>query len=292
MAVEHIRRWKIGDVEVVRLVELWNFEDDLWVLLDGGTAEHMKRHAWLQPHYATPDGRMILNFQAFAVRTPDRAIMVDTCLGNGRKREYDVFTNLQTTFLEDLAHAGFDREKIDTVLCTHLHIDHCGWNTMRVGDQWVPTFPNARYLFGQKELDYWEERAAAGAEHMEHVEDSIDPIVAAGLVDVVPPDFQICPEITLEPTPGHTPGHVSVVINSKGKRAVISGDVLHHPIQLCEPDMVNNFDIDPVKGAQTRKDYLTRYQDTDVLFIGTHFADPTAGKLIGDGDRWRFEGGE
>ena len=289
MAAEHIKRWKIGDVEVIRIVELYDFQDDIWVLLRDATPDLMMGHDWLFPHYSTPDGRMRMNFQAFVVKSRGKTIMVDTCIGNDRKREYDVFSNLQGTFLEDLAAAGTPRESVDTVLCTHLHLDHCGWNTHRVDGRWVPSFPNARYLFSRKELDHWEAKQKAGAEHMEHVIDAIQPVLDAGLVDFVPPDHRITDEISLFPTPGHTPGHVSVHISSGGQEAVITGDVVHHPVQLAEPDWINNFDMDIEAGRLTRRGFFTRYEDGKALVIGSHFAEPSAGRILKDGDRWRLK---
>jgi glyoxylase-like metal-dependent hydrolase (beta-lactamase superfamily II) len=292
MSAEHIKRWKIGDVEVVRIAEFYDFQDDVWVLLKDAGPELLQRHAWLSPHYATPDGRMRMNFQAFVVASKGRRIMVDTCIGNDRKREFDVFSNLQGTFLEDLETAGYPADTIDTVICTHLHLDHCGWNTHLVDGRWVPSFPNARYLFGKAEWAHWQAQAKAGAPHMEHVHDAIEPIIAAGLADFIDPDHVITDEIRLIPTPGHTPGHVSVQISSAGRDAVITGDVVHHPVQMAEPDWENNFDMDKAAGAATRKSFFARYEDKPALVITSHFADPTAGRIVKDGARWRFVGGD
>jgi glyoxylase-like metal-dependent hydrolase (beta-lactamase superfamily II) len=289
MAAEHIKRWKIGDVEVVRIVELYDFQDDIWVLLKDATPELMLAHDWLQPNFSTPDGRMRMNFQAFVVASKGRRIMVDTCIGNDRKREFDVFCNLQGTFLDDLTAAGYPPDTIDTVICTHLHLDHCGWNTHLKDGRWVPSFPNARYLFGKSEWAHWQEQARLSAPHMEHVHDAIEPIIAAGLADFIDPDHAITEEVRLFPTHGHTPGHVSVEINSRGQEAVLTGDVVHHPVQLAEPDWENNFDMDKDAGAATRKAFFDRYADQPSLVIASHFFEPTAGHIVRDGARWRFE---
>lgn len=289
MAKEHIKRWKIGDVEVVRIVELYDFQDDIWVLLKDATPELMLKHDWLQPNFSTPDGRMRMNFQAFVVSSKGRRIMVDTCIGNDRKREYDVFSNLQGTFLEDLADAGYAPDTIDTVICTHLHLDHCGWNTHKVDGKWVPSFPNARYLFGKAEWAHWERAQAANQPHMEHVEDAIRPIIDAGLADFIDPSHVITDEVSLFPTHGHTPGHVSVKIRSQGQEAVITGDVVHHPVQLAEPDWRNNFDMDIEKGSKTRREFFDAYADKDALVIASHFFEPTAGHIVKDGKGWRFK---
>ncbi len=156
--------------------------------------------------------------------------MIDTCIGNDRKREFDVFCNLQNTFLEDLRTAGFPAEQVTDVLCTHLHFDHVGWNTRLVDGQWVPTFPGARYLFGRGEWQHWKHlRDTAVIIHMDHLVDSIDPVLAAGLEKFIDADFRLTDEVSLIATPGHTPGHVSVLIESRGERAVITGDIDAQP---------------------------------------------------------------
>jgi glyoxylase-like metal-dependent hydrolase (beta-lactamase superfamily II) len=289
MAAEHIRHWKIGNVDLARIVEVNAHEDDIAMLLPGGTAAMVQQHPWLLPHFATPDGRMLISFQAFVMRSGSRRIMIDTCIGADRQREFPVFCNLQTSFLEDLVVAGYPPESIDTVLCTHLHFDHVGWNTRLVNGRWVPTFPNARYLFGRKEFDHWQELRRTGGYHdLQHMTDSIDPIIEAGLVDFVGPEHQITPEVRLEPTPGHTPGHVSVHISSAGTEALITGDAMHHPIQFADPGVHGNFDMDKEQGARTRRALVQRYEDRKALIIGSHFCDPTCGWILRNGSSWKF----
>jgi glyoxylase-like metal-dependent hydrolase (beta-lactamase superfamily II) len=289
MAVEHIKKWKIGDVEVARIVEIWGFEDNMSMLLKDATAEYVKQFAWLRPHFATPEGMMIISFQCFALRSRGKNIMIDTCIGADRKREYDVFCNLQTTFLEDLTAAGYPPESINTVLCTHLHFDHVGWNTRLVNGRWVPTFPKARYLFGKKEFDHWVHLRKSGGYHdFEHLIDSIDPVIEAGLVDYVTPEHQVTDEVSLFPTPGHTPGHVSVLIRSRGEEAVITGDMMHHPIQFIDPQRHGNFDMDKDQGGRTRQEFVDRFSGQKTLIIGSHFAGPTSGWIVRDGNAWKL----
>ncbi len=286
---EHIRHWQIGDVEVVRIVEVNAFEDDISMLLKDETAEFVKQFAWLRPHFATPEGLMKISFQAFVLRSRGQRVMIDTCIGADRKREYDVFCNLRTTFLEDLTVAGFPPDSINTVLCTHLHFDHVGWNTRLVNGRWVPSFPQARYLFGKQEFDHWTHLRNTGGYHdFEHLHDSIDPIVEAGLVDYITADHPVTDEVSLFPTPGHTPGHVSVLIRSRGEEAVITGDMMHHPIQLVDPLRYGNFDMDKEQGALTRKAFVDRFGNSKVRVIGSHFSDPTAGWIVRDGKSWKF----
>ena len=290
MAAEHIKHWRIGEVEVARIVEVNAWEDDITMLLPDATPAFVQQFKWLQPHFATPDGKMILSFQAFVLRSRGKTFMIDTCIGNDRQREFDVFTNMQTSFLADLATAGFPAEQIDGVLCTHLHFDHVGWNTRKEGDRWVPTFPQARYYFGRDEYAHWQHlRETGGYHHVDHLHDSVDPIVQAGLADFIDPDFQLTDEVSLIATPGHTPGHVSVLIRSAGQQAIITGDMMHHPIQLAVPATHGRFDMDAERGAQTRVEFVNRYTDTPTLIIGSHFSDPSAGHIIRDGESWQLK---
>jgi glyoxylase-like metal-dependent hydrolase (beta-lactamase superfamily II) len=289
MALEHVRTWKIGKVEVSRIVELYGFDDDIAMLFQGGTPDLLLKYPWLQPHFATPAGRMILSFQAFVVKAGGRRIMVDTCIGNDRQRQFGVFNNMQTSFLEDIAAVGCPAESIDTVLCTHLHFDHTGWNTRLVDGKWVPTFPNARYLIARGEYEDLKHAMAHGGHYTGHVPDSVQPVLDAGLVDFIDYDHQVTPEIRLFPTPGHTAGHCSVHISSEGQDAVITGDLMHHPVQCAEPDREGNFDGDKPMACRTRREFLERFCDGRSLVIGSHFPEPTAGKLARDGAGWKLE---
>jgi glyoxylase-like metal-dependent hydrolase (beta-lactamase superfamily II) len=197
---------------------------------------------------------------------------------------------LQTPFLTDLADAGFPRDEVDTVICTHLHFDHVGWNTMLVDGEWVPTFPNARYLLCRDEWEHWDAEGAGG--YASTIDDAVRPVVDAGLADLVPSDHRVTDEIRLEATPGHTPGHVAVHVESGGRHALITGDLAHHPVQFAEPDWFADPDTDRAQSAATRRRLLAEHGDRDVLVIGTHFAPPRSGRLVTDGDgarkSWRF----
>ncbi|HKD24047.1 MAG TPA: MBL fold metallo-hydrolase [Rhizomicrobium sp.] len=290
MAAEHIKKWQIGDVEIVRIVEVNAHEDPFTMLSEDLTPEIAKQHRWLMPHFATPEGRMKISFQAFALRSGKERVMIDTCIGNDREREYPIFTNMQTSFLEDLKTAGYPRESITKVLCTHLHFDHVGWNTMKVNGRFVPTFPHARYLFGRKEYDHWQMLKRTGGYHdFSHLVDSVDPITDADLADFIEPSTNITDEVSLVPTPGHTPGHVSVMIKSRGAEAIITGDMMHHPIQFAESDRTGNFDMDKEQGVKTRKEMFKRLEDRDILVIGSHFCNPSSGYVVRDKNNWRLK---
>jgi glyoxylase-like metal-dependent hydrolase (beta-lactamase superfamily II) len=284
MAIEHMKTWTVGRVEITRLVEVWKWEDDIWMVLEDSKPSICQTQPWLLPSHVTPEGRMFINFQAFVVKAGERRIMIDTCIGADRERQFPVFTRMRTSFMEDLASLGIKPTDIDTVLCTHLHFDHVGWNTHLVNGRWVPTFPQARYLFSRKEYDHWQMLRDTGGYHgINHLDDAVDPVVQAGLVDFISHDHAISDEIRLLPTPGHTPGHVSVHIRSQGQEAVITGDMMHHPIQVAMPEHAATFDMDKPAGARTRVEFVNNFQGKPVLIIGSHFADPGAGYIVRNG---------
>ncbi|HEX6442818.1 MAG TPA: MBL fold metallo-hydrolase, partial [Stellaceae bacterium] len=204
-----MQTWRIGEVTVSKIVEL-EVTGGSRFILPQATYEEILPISWLQPHFADERGRLKMSIHALVVETPERRIVVDTCLGNDKQgRRIPTWNNLQGPFLADLAAAGYPRQSIDTVLCTHLHVDHVGWNTMLVEGRWLPTFPQARYLMGRVEFEHW--RAQRGRDDMAAVfADSVRPVREAGLVDLVEADHRVCDEIDLVPTLGHTPGHVSV----------------------------------------------------------------------------------
>ena len=280
------QRWQIGDVTVTKVVEIEAL-GGMRRILPEATYDEVKAIDWLYPHFRDEEGRMFGSIHAFLIETPERRIVVDTCIGNDKPRGVRAWNMLQTSFLNDLNELGFDRERVDTVLCTHLHIDHVGWNTMLVDDTWVPTFTGARYLFGRTEFEHWERTDLDWQQQV--MSDSVMPVFDAGLVDLVTTDHQVCDEIWLTPTPGHTPGHVSIVIESRGERGFITGDFVHHPCQIARPEWCSSVDVDPAMAQATRRKVFDALADTPTLVLGTHFASPTAGHLVRDGDRYRLD---
>lgn len=266
--------WTIGGVKVSRVVEMEVTGGSRFILPDA-TRDACRGYRWMFPHFMDDAGNLVMSIHALVVDTGVRRIVVDTCIGNDKERDIPTWSHLQTSFLADLEAAGYPRESIDTVLCTHLHVDHVGWNTMLVDGEWVPTFPNARYLVGEAEWRYWNARDAG----TQVLADSVRPVIDAGLVDFVPVDHRVCDEVWLEATPGHTPGHVSVRISSGGENGLITGDCIHHPCQMTRTDWCSSADSDQAQGRETRESLLERMVDTDVLVIGTHFATPTAGHV-------------
>ncbi|MFA4836649.1 MAG: MBL fold metallo-hydrolase [Dehalococcoidia bacterium] len=277
--------WVIGKVRITSILDTEN-RFPIRGLFPMATAAALAPHiGWLVPHFLDERGYCTLSMHALVIESSGKKIVVDTGWGEHTLPGNEQFVGSKS-FLEDLANAGFPRESVDLVICTHLHIDHVGRNTMRSGPRWVPTFPNARYIFARKEWEHWvaaEDRLWAG-----NFNEAVQPVVAAGLADLVDMNHQITDEVRLEPTPGHTPGHVSVHISSGGNRAMIIGDVSHHPVQWAEPDWSISGDSDSVMAAQTRRRLLEQYIDTRVLFIGSHYASPCAGYLVSDEKRTQF----
>ncbi|MFO1465503.1 MAG: MBL fold metallo-hydrolase [Steroidobacteraceae bacterium] len=281
-------RWVIGDVRVTKLMEVPALEIPGTMLLSAATPEAVLEVDWLRPHFATDAGNILFAFQSFLVQTPSIDILIDTCIGNHKPHPVPPINMLDTKFLSALAGMGAPAESIDVVLCTHLHFDHVGWNTRLSNGRWIPTFSNARYLFGREEWQHARAHEPHEGALNDHIAQSVQPIFDAGLVDLVETSHRVCEEIRLIPTPGHTPGHVSVVIESRGSSAVITGDVFHHPIQCAHPDMGSIFCFDVERANASRVAFLRSVAGTDTLVIGSHFAGPAGGLVVADGAGFRL----
>lgn len=262
--------WHIGDVRVTRVGELITPAPRHMLLPDVTDEQLEDTSAWTAPYFT--DGHIRLSFHTFIVESSGRTVVVDTCLGDNPVRVMPG----DATFPDRVAaeiDGGLDA--VDLVLCTHLHFDHVGWNTRMTDGIRVPTFPNARYLFTRQELEFLD-----AEDHHEVREDDIDPLLEAGLVDIIETRHQLTEELRTVPTPGHTPGHVSLLIESGEDRAVITGDAVHSPIQFRYPDIAATpFDWDSMISTETRRALVDQYLDSDALILGTHFAPPTAGHI-------------
>lgn len=265
-------RWSVGEATITRIEESITPVPAAY-LLPGTTDEQIDaQRPWISPYF-TDDGDMLLSVHSFVIEAGGTTIVVDTCAGlhDGRPLAGD------PNFLDRLgAEIDGGVDGVDVVVCTHLHFDHIGWNTVRdETGAWVPAFPNARYLITGAELDGFDER-----DESDTAETSLAPLFTANVVDAVTLDHRITPEVRLLPTTGHTPGHVSVVIESCGAAALITGDATHSPIQFAHPELAaGRVDHDSAKSTHTRRGLIDRYIDSDTLVLGTHFAPPTAGVL-------------
>jgi hypothetical protein len=222
VAIRNIGRWRVGDVEIFSIPEVVALNDDINVLLENATPDLLLKYPWLQPHYATPEGRMIINFQGFVVKAGGRNIVVDSCIGGDRQREYDVFCHLKSDFMEDLKAIGVTPDNVDTVLCTHLHFDHVGWNAQKLNNRWVPTFPKARYLFGRIEYEHWMSALP---------NQGLPPFAARRRVHRT--------HHRGRPRGSHrdgAPDHRGGESTPRGQHAMITGDIMHSPVQIAVPD--------------------------------------------------------
>jgi glyoxylase-like metal-dependent hydrolase (beta-lactamase superfamily II) len=259
-------------------------------LIPDATHEALLPHAWARPWALDDDDRLQISIHALCLESDGKKVVVDTCFGPGPLPERIKHRVNDGSFLTELTDAGFGRDDVDLVVCTHLHFDHVGWNTIEVDGQRVPTFPRARYVIARAEYEHW---SSLGAEQRETTaavtfDDAVAPLFEHGVAELVDVDHRVDDVIRLIPTHGHTPGHVSVVVESQGETALITGDCTHSPLQLVEPDWSSKADTDRAQSAGTRRKLLADYADTPVLVIGTHFNAPTAGHLVTSGDRYEF----
>ena len=276
--------WNVGRVKITKIVELETVGHTRFIL-PHASKEEVQKLPWLIPHFATEEGRLKMSIHTLVVETPSRRIVVDTGLGNDKEgRNVPTWNNRKTPFLEIMTAAGFPPDSIDTVLCTHLHVDHVGWNTRLENGRWVPTFEKARYLFGRSEYEYWRDHSAE-PDKAAIFHDSVKPIMDAVKADLVASDSRICDELALIPTPGHSPGHMSVQIRSDGEEGLLTGDVAHHPCQMAHLDWSSTADSDPVQSTATRRDLFSRFADRPVLVIGGHF---DGGRIKRDRDAFKF----
>lgn len=250
--------------------------------------------AELTPHQLDPDtGNLVLPIQTYVVRTKHHTILIDSCGGEHKDRPKRPFWHqkTETGYLQKLAAQGVTPEQVDYVFCTHLHVDHAGWNTQLIDGRWVPTFPNAKYVFAQEEYTYWKSKSAEDPKAYDHGTflDSVLPVVEAQQAVLVDCDFALDDQIKLAPTPGHTPGHVAINMTSHGAQGVMSGDLMHSLLQCHYPDWSSMACTNPVQSRATRRQFLERYCDTDTLILTAHFPLPSVGHVRAAGDSFRFE---
>jgi len=281
----------IGDLTITRALEL-QMTFDREMFFPGVSAEQWAPHEhWLMPDAMESTSReLILPCQSFVLRTSHHTILLDTCIGNHKERPHRLAWHQKTDqqYLLALASHGLGPEDIDYVMCTHLHGDHIGWNTKLVDGEWVPTFPNARYIFSKKELETW--RYVGHPKFSDQpLKDSVLPIVAHGQAQLVNNDFALDDEVWLEPSPGHTPDHFSVKMASRGEDAVMCGDLMHSPVQCVHPEWEAWPDYDPRQAKQTRRAFLEKYADTATLVCTAHFPLPSVGRVVSRNEAFSFD---
>ena len=271
---------QIGQVEVWRILEMngpFCEARDLYPNAEPNLHEVIDRHA---PGQLCPEtGRMILPVQGFLLKTPHHVVLVDSCVGNHKTASFPDWNQRDDDrFLIALAASGVGVEDVDYVLCTHLHVDHVGWNTQLLDGRWVPTFPNARYILPEAD-----DAEFAGSDFA-HYTESVLPVIETAQAEFVQAGHKLGEEISLVPTPGHTAGHVSIAIKSGGREAVITGDALHSTAQCACPHWHFKFDSDPEQAVRSRRTLLELAAEADMRVLGSHFTLPSIGRVRASGD--------
>ncbi len=271
---------RLGDITIHRLVEQELGFLDAFQFFPSLTPELLAENAWLKPRFIDAGNRVVLCVQSYLVRTPRHNILVDTCVGNDKPRARAVWNQMRSDRYErGFAALGLTFDDIDFVMCTHLHVDHAGWNTRLQDGRWVPTFRRARYLFSERELQHWTARHAADPQSCPVIGDSVLPVVEAGLADLVRSDLQFEEAVTLLPTPGHTIDHFSVRVGREGADAVITGDMVHSPLQVKYPEIGMFSDFDSRQAGETRRALFGRCCDAGTVLCTAHFPAPSRVRL-------------
>jgi len=250
-----------------------------------------ENQTWLKPTFIDPaSGLLVLCVQGFVIRTPQLNILVDSCVGNHKSRPTRPFWNMMNSdrFEKNLAAIGLTVNDIDYVMCTHLHVDHVGWNTRLENGRWVPTFPKAKYVMADRELAHWTQKEKDDPASVPWITDSVLPIVEAKRAQIVRSDFALNESVEFVPTPGHSIDHYSVLVGRPGQDALITGDMIHSPLQGKYPELGMRADYDSRQAGQTRRKVFERFCDSPTIMCVTHFPSPSTGRLQRWGDGYKF----
>jgi len=282
----------LADTTIYPVVEQQGPFFDVFEFFPTLTKELLEENrAWLQPTFIDPaSGNLVLCVQSFVIKTPGHNILIDSCVGNDKPRPARPFWNMMKSnrFEQGLAAAGLTVNDIDYVMCTHLHVDHVGWNTRLENGRWVPTFPKAKYLMADRELAYWTQKEKDDPSGVPWISDSVLPIVAAKRAQIVKSDFAFNESIQFIPTPGHTIDHYSVLVGRPGRDALITGDMIHSPIQGKYPELGMRADYDSRQAGQTRRQVFDRFCDAATVMCVTHFPSPSTGRVRRWGEGYKF----
>jgi len=311
--------WQVGKFKITKVDELQIEVGLLDGLIAQATPEAVLGIDWMRPDFADEAGHTLWNVHSFVVDDSETVILVDAGVGNGKNYPMQpIWTGLDTAFLDRLAAAGYAREDIDVILLTHLHLDHIGWCAMQAEDgSWIPTFPNARLVLVKEEYErHLAQIVSSETPAAERVEDegevdliarafhadenllsdqtkfiqseSFQPVIDAGLLEIVPSNAEVLPGVRYVSTPGHTSAHHSVRLESDGSSAFVTGDFIHHPIQIARPDWSSGGDWDLAVSARNRRAFYAEAAGTDLLVLGTHFRGTGAGYIVEDGEGYRL----
>ncbi len=288
--------WKIGKAKITRIEELIGPLFDPVMFFPDYNLEVIKKHRhWLEPGHLHESGRIIASIHSWLIETPHHKILVDSCIGNDKDRlPVREWHQMHTPYLANLKGTGVTPDQIDYVLCTHLHVDHVGWNTRLQDGQWVPTFPNARYLFSQSEFDFWnaknQQSDTEAFNELNHktFNDSVLPVMH--LAELITGEATLLDGLLeIRPAPGHTPGSITVSLNDGQKKALFTGDIMHHPIQVYEPDWNSAFCELPEQAIKTRKRVLEHCLNSGALMMPAHFGPSHAGHVVSTDNQLGFD---
>jgi glyoxylase-like metal-dependent hydrolase (beta-lactamase superfamily II) len=277
-----LQSWKFGDATVTKIVDMIEPFSAARAYPDADLAEFDKHTDWLTPYFYDPAQKaIILSFHSYLIRTGKHTILVDTCIGDHKSRApmLPTWHLREGPWLANLAQAGVKPEQVDFVMCTHLHADHVGWNTKLENGRWVPTFPNARYVLHRKELESVQAKLGQDGYNSPSYVDSVLPVIESRQADLVDTDHEFLKGIHVCQTPGHSPGHYCVEINSQKKRAVMSGDLIHNAVQIARPDWITVFCTDKQAAVAQRTKFVDAHTDQDITLFAGHFGGPTAGHI-------------
>jgi glyoxylase-like metal-dependent hydrolase (beta-lactamase superfamily II) len=266
---------KIGDATINR-VEEHRIPNKISYFTDDEELIAVNRY-WLSPHFLDENGGFDLVFQSWTVEVGGQVFLIDPCHGNGKQHPVPFFNMLDVPYIERMQASGYRPQDIDFVVCTHLHHDHCGWNTELRDGKWVPTFPKARYIIQKLEYD----RLAASHRSLPAddlnlgvFERSVEPVAKAGLIDFAAGNRVLTSSISVEAAPGHTLGHQMLHLQSAGQHAFFTGDCFHHPIQLAEPTVIFAGSDDQAALISTRRRLVDLSVEFDAPLIAAHAPAP------------------
>jgi glyoxylase-like metal-dependent hydrolase (beta-lactamase superfamily II) len=269
---------RVGQAEIRRVEEMTIISSMAMLANDQALIEANKH--WLMPLFMSPDGKREFVFQSWIMLVDGNVFVIDPCTGNGRPHMYPFFNMLNTPYIERFAATGIKPADVDYVFCTHLHHDHCGWSTQLRDGRFVPTFPNARYIYVRREYERWDTRRADHKVVDYNVgvfEQSVLPIMEAGLGDLVDDRHRISTSVEIEPAYGHTMGHSILHLASQEREAFFTGDVFHHPLQIPYPELHLPGCDNLAMAIETRRRVAEMCVGRDALIIPAHFARPHAG---------------
>jgi len=269
-------RYTVGDFEIAIV-------SDGYIKLDGGAVFGLVPRVLWEPvigkENIDDEHRITLGLNCMVVRRGDDVVLVETGMGNklhGAMRER-IFPGDYGYLLESLAKLGLRPEDITAVANTHLHADHCGWNTVIKDGELVPAFPNARYYVQAGEYEV--ARNPNERTKSTYLAENFEPLERSGQLELVTGEHEIIPGLHFLPTPGHTADHASLVLSSRGETAIYTGDLVHHEVQAERPAWIAAFDVLPLVSLETKKKFAERAIRENALLICVHNAFPGVGRL-------------